>query len=138
MKAMLSLRRTRKTSKGRAARNRTTVDAARATATLIDSVYSGSRSGSGIRDPGCRAGIARRVKESGPPSWRCSRIKTVSYEDVRRGGRPDADGRRERVCAGACRVSTELPRTRTPLDAGRRHARRPAGDPARAPHEPRV
>src|SRR5258705_9336299 len=113
MNAMLSLRRTRKTSNGCAGRSRTTVDAGRATTALIDSVYS--------EFPGDAA-----------------KLNPVSYEDLRRRGRSDADGRRERACPGAGFLSTELPRTGAPLDAGRAHARRSAGGAARAPHEPRV
>src|SRR5258706_14436820 len=113
MNAMLSLRRTRKTSNGCAGRSRTTVDAGRATTALIDSVYS--------EFPGDAA-----------------KLNPVSYEDPRRRGRSDADVRRERVCPGAGFLSTELPRTGAPLDAGRAHAPRSAGGAARAPYEPRV
>src|SRR5258705_12466543 len=113
MNAMLSLRRTRKTSNGCAGRSRTTVDAGRATTALIDSVYS--------EFPGDAA-----------------KLNPVSYEDLRRRGRSDADGRRERARPGAGFLSTQLPRTGAPLDARRADARRSAAGAARAPHEPRV
>jgi hypothetical protein len=52
MNAMLSLRRTRKTSNGLPGRSRTTVDAGRAAAMLIDSVYLERRNAVEQRSPG--------------------------------------------------------------------------------------